>query len=684
MSRSQPSKMTQLNFRPFPAVGVHTMNWFKRSMLLGALAASISFTGCTPPSSGTASRASGSLALSSDDSTVFAVDTDNGVLAVINPVTRDVRHVPVGKSPVRVVVGPDDTAFVTNRGDRSVSVIRKGDTAESARIPVGVEPSGMALSGDGKTLLVVSATALERPDEGTLTAIDTGTLEKKWEILVGEEPRAVAIIAGNRALVSLFKKGELVEVDLVKGEKVTTSNEIYRAANASRVSGATTGGLGGTSSFRPRALGDLIVTAEGDRVFAPVVWAREDAIGRRPTSAGGYYSQGGPCNIGAVATAGIVTVDTGSTPQPQVDDLTSCFATGTNSEKKDFPASTLASSAAGAPAIQGPTVGVLDPGGTWLLVLNRESRNLAFMPAWTREGTNLDFSKTGTSIRSVQDLRGHGADGLAITADGSRVYVYSQFDHQLEIFDGSGKGASAVITAKPIIANIAQDVLSPDLVQGRKLFFDAKDIRMSSATTTVACSTCHLEGREDGHVWQFPDGARQTPALAGRKLLSTAPYHWSGEFTSLDTFNVHTITERMGGKGLDSATAAKLDAFIDQLPAPENPLRAQLEGSSAELRGKAAFEKAGCDSCHTGALLTNNANADVGTIRSNTVNPDKVTTGFNVPSLLGIGRTAPYLHDGSQLTLDERVFSNVGDRHGVTSTLSVEERTDLITYLKSL
>ncbi len=656
------------------------MNWFKRSMLLGACAAAVSFTGCTPPSSGTAARASGSLALSSDDSTVFAVDTDNGVLAVINPSTQEVRQVPVGKSPVRVLVGTDDTVFVTNRGDRSVSVIRKGDTAESARIPVGVEPSGMALTFDGKTLLVVSATALDRVDEGTLTAIDTATLEKKWEVLVGEEPRAVGIIAGDRALVSLFKTGELVEVDLVKGAKVSSKTGLYEAANATRIGGTSTP----TSTFRPRAMADLIVTAQGDRVFAPVVWAREDAIGRRPTSLGGYYAAGGPCNIGAVATAGIVTVDTGSAPQPQVDDLTSCFTSGTNSAEKDFPASTLASNAPGAPSIQGPTVGVLDPSGSWLMVLSRESRNIAFMPTWKREGTSIDFEKTGTSIRSVQTVQGHGADGIAITADGKRMYVYSQFDHQLEIFEGLGTGASAVITARGKISNVAPEVLSPALQEGRKLFFDARDVRMSSSSTTVACSTCHLEGREDGHVWQFPDGARQTPALAGRKLLSTAPYHWSGEFTSLDAFNVHTITERMGGSGLDSSTAAKLDAFIDQLPLPENPLRGQLAGGSTELRGQAAFEKAGCESCHTGALFTNNTNADVGTLRTNTLNPDKVTRGFNVPSLLGIGRTAPYLHDGSQLTLEERVFSNVGDRHGVTSTLSVEERTDLISYLKSL
>lgn len=663
------------------------MNWFKRSMLLGAIAASISFTGCTPPNSGASARASGSLALSNDDSTVFAVDTDNGILAVINPSTKTVLPIAVGKSPVRVLVAPDDTVFVTNRGDRSVSVIRKGDTAESARIAVNVEPSGMALTSDGKTLLVVSATALDRTDQGTLTAIDTGTLEKKWEVLVGEEPRAVAIIAGNRAMVSLFKSGELVEVDLNKGSVVASQTGIYQAVNASRVGAGSPKTSVASSTFRPHAMGDLIVTAQGDRLFAPVIWAREDAIGKRPTSAGGYYAAGGPCNIGSVATAGIVTVDTANTPQPQVDDLTSCFTGGTNSKEKNFPASTLASAASGVPTIQGPTVGVLDPTGTWLMVLSRESRNLSFMPAWNRTGTNLDFDKTGTSIRAIQNIQGHGADGLAITADGKRVYVYSQFDHQLEIFDGQGQGAESKITTRPTIPNIAQEVLSPDLVEGRKLFFDAKDIRVSSAQTVVACSTCHLEGREDGHVWQFPDGARQTPALAGRKLLSTAPYHWSGEFPTLEAFNVHTITQRMGGSGLDATTAARLDKFIDQLALPENPLRAAMSGGPAELRGKAAFDKAACSTCHTGALLTNNTNQDVGTLHLTGANPDNGTVvrgGFNVPSLLGIGRTAPYLHDGSQLTLEERVFSNVGDKHGVTSTLSTEERADLVVYLKSL
>jgi cytochrome c peroxidase len=142
----------------------------------------------------------------------------------------------------------------------------------------------------------------------------------------------------------------------------------------------------------------------------------------------------------------------------------------------------------------------------------------------------------------------------------------------------------------------------------------------------------------------------------------------------------------MGGSGLDTFNADRLDRYIDQLPAAENPLRTSMS-TEAVVRGKAAFEKASCNTCHTGALLTNNTNADVGTIRLSGANPDNgdvMTRGFNVPSLLGVGRTAPYLHDGSQLTLAERVLSNTNDKHGTTSVLSASEKDDLIAYLKSL
>lgn len=663
-----------------------------KTVLLGALVAAGVFAGCTPAANSNASRASGSLALSSDDAFLYAADTDNGIVAVIDTKSQaKVAEVKVGRGPTRVLVGADDTIYVSNRGERSVSVITRGDWTQAKKLDVGIEPNGLALTPDGKTLLVVSATSRTSVETGTLTAFDTATLAMKWELNVGNEPRGVAVIGnGDRAVVSLLKTGrggqgsQVVEVDLKNARLGQEDLKLYDAANASRDSSS---GFGAAfSTFRARAMNDLIVTPDGNRVFAPVVWAREDSIGRRPSSAGGYYSAGGPCNVGAVATAGIVTVDTTSTPTPQVDDLTACVSSGTNSENKDFPTSTLAPrGASSGDAIQGPTVGVVDPTGTWLFVVNRESSNVAIMPTFRRSGDDLDFNRTGTSVRSLVRV-GAGADGIALTRDGTKAYVYSQFDHRVDVLAAQGRGNSAEVVNLGTPIQVAQDTLPADLAAGRRLFFDAMDTRMSSAQTNVACSTCHLEGREDGHVWSFPDGPRQTPALAGRKLLSTAPYHWSGEFASLDQFNVHTITERMGGSGLSSAAATRLDQYIDQLAFGENPV-AQSAASDAIARGQAAFDKAGCASCHAGALLTNNQNADVGTLAMSGNNPDNgpvVTQGFNVPSLLGVGRTAPYLHDGSQGTLEDRIYNNPGDRHGVTSALNDQEKADLVLFLKSL
>jgi YVTN family beta-propeller protein len=662
---------------------------------MGTLAGATLGVGCTPASTSYTARSSGSLALSSDDSTLYAVDTDNGVLAIVdlNAPTQKPSLIQVGKAPVRVVVGADDTIYVANRGDNTVSVVRKGAREVAATLQTGTEPTGLAFSTDGRQLLVTSATAKDTTAHGTLTAFDVATLEEQWSIPVGEEPRGVAVVAGNKALVSLYKKGEVAVVDLNTRTLVSNPsvNPVYAQANATRVEGVTTaaGTFRTTSTFHPRAAADVITTPDGTRAFTPVVWAREDAIARRPSSIGGYYGGGGPCSIGAVATAGIVTYDIAERTDTRVDDLTACVAVGANgSSQADFPVSTFASTAtvvvpSGPPvrAVQGSTVGVTDPTGQWLFVVNRESQNVAVMPTYRRTGDDLDFARTSTSIRSLVGI-GKGADGIAVTRDGTKAFVYSQFDHQIETIAASGRGDRAMLEQSGTPIRIAGDTLPADLVEGRKMFFDAIDTRMSAATTNVACSTCHLEGREDGHVWQFPDGPRQTPALAGRKLLSTAPFHWSGEFATIHDFNSHTIRERMGGSG--TFDAAALDRWIDQLPTAPSPVSANLESAQ---RGRLAFEKAQCATCHTGALMTNNKMVDVGTLNLRGANRDNgivEKSGFNVPSLLGLGRSAPYLHDGTERTLEDRVYANAGDKHGTTTVLSDAEKADLVVYLKSL
>ncbi len=58
---------------------------------------------------------------------------------------------------------------------------------------------------------------------------------------------------------------------------------------------------------------------------------------------------------------------------------------------------------------------------------------------------------------------------------------------------------------------------------------------------------------------------------------------------------------------------------------------------------------------------------------------------YDTPTLLGVYRTAPYLHHGVAKTLTEVLTKyNKDDRHGKTSHLSKQEVADLAEFLKAL
>lgn len=675
------------------------MGWMKKGLMIGGVGAMVMLTGCGNSQQQRSSSASGSLALSTDDSLLYAADTDNGVLSVIDTKTDTKKYdVKVGARPMRVAVGADDTVYVANRGSRSVSVIRSGEQAVSTEIATGVDPTGLAVSFDGKTLYVVSATAKDTTDYGILQAIDTATLEVKYEKPIGYEPRSIALVTNDKALVTQYRGAntgaDVVEVNLQTGEVMNGgSTGLYDSANKSRVDNPTAIGAG--STFKARAMTDVVVTPDGTRAFVPTVWAREDAIGRRPSTSGGYYSSGGPCNVGAVATAGIVTMDTGANgaTSPRTDDLTSCSTLGTQNNDVDYPPtamgtggiSTVTAPGTSTVAVQGPSAAAVDPTGEWLFVVNKETSNVAVMPATrrqSRDGENNDVNVTGTSFRSVVGVNNNpalnsGPDGIALTKDGRRAYVYNQFDHQVVRLGNEQGGPKSEVTVMKTIDLGLPEKLSPDEVKGRRFFFDAQSTKMSSSTTHVACSTCHLEGRDDGHVWSFPDGLRQTPTLVGRSTTKTLPMHWNGEHRDFTAFMTHTVVSRMGGSGSDAELNRQMEAWLNVEPAPENAnLRSAL--SDAQLRGQAAYAKAQCNTCHSGEYLTNGTLQDVGT------GDAAGTRLFDTPSLKGLARSAPYMHDGKAATLIDRLQLG-GNVHGRLDLLTTEqEKLDLVEYLKTL
>lgn len=674
----------------------------RRQILAAVLVTALGLTGCEQQPISTYTPYSGSLALSRDDALLYAVDTDNGVVVVVDTATRaKVAEVKVGLRPERITVGPDDTLYVANAGNRSVSVIRHGQWTEAARLEVGVEPMGLGLSGDGKTLYVVNSTMLESTEHGSLMAFDTGTLKRLWELPVGHEPRGLALLDNDKALITLHRQGDVVQVDLSRREAprvLKAGTDLYRRANATRLreqrgdSEPFDRGFFGRVSFHPRGMDEIVVMPDGSRAFATTRWAREDPVvapgdGRPPpptppSGGGGLYGGGGPCGSGAIASPGLVTFEA-DTVTPVVDDLNDGCQ---GDDDKDFPPSTIVSPDPSHP-IQGPIATVVDPTGAWLFVVNRETNNVAVMPTNRRSsGRGNESQPQRTAVRQLVRV-GAGPNGIALTRDGRKAYVYNSFDHTLTTLVGDGTSSALNIREEGPRLKLAGDVLSPEAAMGRKLFFSAIDSRMTAANVGASCATCHYDGRDDGHVWGFPDGPRQTPTIAGRRITETGPFHWTGEFPSLRDFLDVTVRQRMGGGLVDTQMAAQLSAFMDVLPAPDNPYKRE-EMTDAQRRGAQAFLKAACNECHTGAALTNNKQANVGTFVLSGANPDNEATrqrGLNTPSLLGLARSAPYLHDGSAPTLKERLLqTRHTDQHGKTSHLSDAELDDLVEFLRML
>jgi hypothetical protein len=194
----------------------------------------------------------------------------------------------------------------------------------------------------------------------------------------------------------------------------------------------------------------------------------------------------------------------------------------------------------------------------------------------------------------------------------------------------------------------------------------------AKTTSGLACSSCHPEGGEDGNTWNFVGlGQRRTQVLWGG-LLGTAPFHWVGEHADMQRVLDDTLTARMRGPTnlvLPEDAAARLGSWLDTIKAPlaSAPLDETLS------RGRAAFEKADCHSCHSGGSFTDNLSHDVGTGGL-----------FQTPSLLGLAFRSPYLHNGCAKTIAERFTPCGGTTHGKNDLLNETEMEDLVAYLESL
>jgi cytochrome c peroxidase len=296
--------------------------------------------------------------------------------------------------------------------------------------------------------------------------------------------------------------------------------------------------------------------------------------------------------------------------------------------------------------------------------------------------------------------------------------------------------ARTVLAALPAAAESPNNPLTDEKVQlGRMLYFDKR----LSKNQDLACVSCHdLDGfgidvREKdgkrlavslGHRDQA--GVRNTPTVYNAGLAFVQ--FWDGRATDVEDQALKPMTNPVEMAMPDEAAVVRVvesipgyvEAFSAAFPDERQPITAKtishaigayerklvtpgrfdrfMKGDltalePVELHGLQLFFDVGCTQCHTGAGIGGTQFQKLGTVKpwpnlkdegrfEQTKDP-KDRFVFKVPTLRNVGRTAPYLHDGSIETLEE-IVRKMAEHQSTRGTLKPAETAALVAFLRTL
>jgi hypothetical protein len=584
----------------------------------------------TPPPA----LAGGTLRVVRGGQLAVAADPDRDRLFVVDLAREAVRAeiaLQPGDEPGRVVEDGAGRVHVALRRGGAVVTLAPAADALADRRDVCPAPRGLAAGGD--TLYVACA-------GGELVALPAAGGAPLWTRQLPRDLRDV-VVDGARLLVSTFRGARVLVLDgegnLVDELAPPVSLNLTRRERA---------GAGGAAStrFTPSVAWRTLALPGGgalmlhQRGFTGEVTGDSNSGG----GSGGYGSTG--CGGGIVQT--VVSALVPGLPQKASPELAGAAL-----------AIDMALSADGRRvALVSPADARVVKHGSLLSVATLET-----VTAVSDTGC-VDVSGLGSGFGAPLPVPDPRADTGAIRLRGDAVAV--AFDGLDELVVQLREPAVLYLPARAV--EIALSGASrADL--GHAIFH-------ANTGAGIACASCHPEGAEDGRVWRFAGlGPRRTQSLRGG-VAETLPLHWDGDMRDVAHIAREVFTGRMGGPALSDDGAAGLAAFLESIPL----LRHGPPGDTAAVeRGRALFNDArvGCGACHGGPRLSNNQSADVGTGRA-----------LQVPSLVGLGDRAPFMHTGCADTLAAR-FSTAcggGERHGATAGLDTRQQEDLRLYLESL
>lgn len=621
---------------------------------------------------------------------VYVVNPDHNTVAALDAVvlTR-LWEKPVGKGPRSLALDSSGRLWVACEDEAALSVLDGADGSSIATVvmPSASRPFGIAfVPGTARALVTLSAT-------GRLVEVDAEARRIVDSVDLGFRSRALAITSDGRIFAGRFlsplDKGEVAEVSRSPLKKKAV---VSLAMDPGPDTEAGSRGV-------PNALNDIAITPDGR--YAWIASKKDNVVG-------GRFRDG--VDITFETTVRTIT--------SQID-----LAGGREAleRRKDYNNQSMSMAVA------------FSREGDYAFVAQATSNNVAVVDAWTGADV-ITLEPTGPEADRAPE-------GLALDDKDSLLFVRNFLSREVGVWDVSTVGVdNPRVRRVAAIPTVASEALSPQVLEGKRVFYNATDVRMSFDRYT-SCFVCHMDGGTDSRVWDFTqrgEGLRRTTSLQGRAGTGMGPVHWSGNFDEIQDFE-HDIRGPFRGKGfmadaefgagtrnttLGDKKAGKsveldaLAAYVSSLAQVNPSPYRNADGTLTEdgKAGKAVFDRdeVGCARCHAGSNFTDSKLPplpaaipinpagplpagdyltpqgflvhDVGTLKPYSgLRLNDTLMGFDTPTLKGIWELGPYLHDGSAATLmDVITVANPKDKHGKTSQLTLREQEQLVAYLMQI
>ncbi len=407
----------------------------------------------------------------------------------------------MGRHPRSIAVAPDGTLWVTNQDDASISVLdAAGSPLGTIELPPASKPFGIVMSPLGGTAYVTLQA------RGEVAELDLASRTLLRSAVAGPWATGIGISSdANRIFVTRFISGpgagEVVELD--RGS-LAVSRRFQLEVDPGPDTEATARGV-------PNYLRAVVPSPDGAFLWVP---SKKDN-----TLRGGARD-----GLGLTFETSVRTI-------VSVVDLIQNQEILAQRGRSEQPRARSRAP----PSLRSATM------RSWRCSATTASR------CWTPT-TGASWAAPWASARLPT--------GSSSTT--RRLYLNAFLSRSVVVLDAAPILAStgfALELVREVTVSTAEK-LAPGVLLGKQIFYDAADVRMTK-DGYISCAACHLDGFEDGRVWDFTDRGedsatrpRSSASAARARGACTGAQTSTRSRTSSTTFGTPSGNRVLAGRNL--------------------------------------------------------------------------------------------------------------------------------------